>query len=143
MAKHEALPDVRMTIGTLARHTGTKTTTLRFYERRGLVRGQRAQNGYRTFGTADVLRVRFIRRAQVLGFTLQEIKGVLSLSDGSVVATATTIRRLGEAKLREIEHRRADLARLHRGIRVLLKQGINDDALCPVLCSLGSAPLQS
>ena len=127
----------RMRIGELASAAGVKATALRFYEREGLVRGQRSANGYRSFDAADVTRVRFIRRAQALGFTLGEIRAVLAMSDGKVAVPARALRQLAATKLAEIDARRADLLRLRRGLATLLANGVRDDRPCPVLCSLG------
>jgi DNA-binding transcriptional MerR regulator len=128
----------RMKIGELARAAGMKPTALRFYEREGLLLGRRAANGYRLFDAADVTRVRFIRRAQALGFTLTEIRAVLALSDGTTALPARALRQLAATKLAEIDARRADLLRLRRGLTTLLERGVRDDRPCPVLCSLGT-----
>jgi MerR family transcriptional regulator, copper efflux regulator len=129
--------DTRMKIGELATRAGVKPTAVRFYEREGLLRGRRADNGYRSFEAADVIRVRFIRRAQELGFALAEIKGVLALSEGTTALPSAALRRLAEQKLAEIDARRADLLRLRRGLVTLLADGVRDDVPCPILCSLG------
>jgi MerR family copper efflux transcriptional regulator len=127
-----------MRIGELARHAGVQATAVRFYERRGLLRGQRSSNGYRSFDAADVTRVRFIRKAQGLGFSLAEIAAVLAMSDGTLAVSPGALRRLAEAKLADLEARRNDLARLGRGIRTLLARGVREGSPCPVLHSLGS-----
>jgi DNA-binding transcriptional MerR regulator len=129
-----------MKIGELARAADMKATALRFYEREGLLVGRRAENGYRLFDADDVTRVRFIRRAQTLGFSLAEIRAVLALSDGTTALPARALRELAETKLAEIDARRADLLRLRRGLRTLLERGVREDRPCPVLCSLGADP---
>lgn len=126
-----------MTVTGLARAAGVNATAIRFYERRGLVRSTRARNGYRTFGAGDVVRVRFVRRAQALGFSLREIRGVLAMSDGALRVTSRKLCELAEAKLAELRARRADLARLERGIATLLRRGIDRGRPCPILMSLG------
>ena len=69
-----------LTIGALARDTGAGVQTLRYYERRGLLsKVSRSAAGYRLFAPTDVQRVRFIRHAQTLGFTLDEIRDLLAL----------------------------------------------------------------
>lgn len=62
-----------MRIGELAQHTGVSRETLRFYESLGLLQARRSSNGYRDYDSAVVLLVHYIRRAQSLGFSLQEI----------------------------------------------------------------------
>lgn len=67
-----------MNIGQLAEQTGVSADTLRYYEREGLIDPPaRAANGYRSYQEVDAQRVRFVRSAQALGFTLAEIRGIL------------------------------------------------------------------
>jgi DNA-binding transcriptional MerR regulator len=67
-----------MNIGQLAEQTGVSADTLRYYEREGLIEPPaRAANGYRSYREGDAQRVRFVRSAQALGFTLAEIRGIL------------------------------------------------------------------
>ena len=67
-----------MNIGQLAEQTGVSADTLRYYEREGLIDPPaRAANGYRSYREGDAQRVRFVRSAQALGFTLAEIRGIL------------------------------------------------------------------
>jgi MerR family copper efflux transcriptional regulator len=69
---------VAMNIGQLAEQTGVSADTLRYYEREGLIEPPaRAANGYRSYRDADAQRVRFVRSAQALGFSLAEIRGIL------------------------------------------------------------------
>lgn len=127
-----------MTVSRLARATGVNPTAIRFYERNGIVKSTRAGNGYRTFGADDVVRVRFVRRAQALGFTLKEIRAMLALSDGTMRISSAKLCALAEAKLAELAERRAELARLERGISTLLRRGFDRDRPCPILMSLGA-----
>ena len=72
----------RMRIGELSRHTGVPIQTLRFYEREKLLREPpRTSGGYRAYGESDLARVRFIRDAQELGFTLREIHELLKIHE--------------------------------------------------------------
>jgi len=67
-----------MNIGQLAEQAGVSADTLRYYEREGLIEPPvRAANGYRSYREVDAQRVRFVRSAQALGFTLAEIRGIL------------------------------------------------------------------
>mgnify|MGYP000673699022 CR=1 FL=1 len=64
-----------MTIGKLAKEAGVGVETVRFYERKGLIqKPQKRESGFRTYSQEEVSRIRFIRRAQELGFTLREVK---------------------------------------------------------------------
>lgn len=129
----------RMTVSRLAEAAGVKPTAIRFYERNGIVRSTRARNGYRTFTTDDVVRVRFVRRAQALGFALREIRAMLAMSDGTMRVSSAKMCALGEAKLVELAARRAEILRLERGISTLLRRGLDRDRPCPILMSLGGA----
>src|SRR3546814_16127772 len=72
----------RLAIGDLARQTGTKVNTIRFYEDIGLLpRALRTASGRRTYGAADVRRLAFIRHSRGLGFSVEEIRSLLALAD--------------------------------------------------------------
>jgi len=92
-----------LTIGHLAKEAGVNLETVRYYERRGLLpRPPRSASGYRLFPTEAARRLRFIRRAQELGFSLTEIGELLSLRV-SRRTTSTDIRARAEAKISDIE----------------------------------------
>ncbi|HEY4175250.1 MAG TPA: MerR family transcriptional regulator [Kofleriaceae bacterium] len=129
----------RMTVSRLAKAAGVNATAIRFYERSGIVKSTRARNGYRTFSIDDVMRVRFVRRAQALGFALREIRAMLAMSDGTMRISSAKMCALAEAKLVELAERRAEIARLERGISTLLRRGVDRDRPCPILYSLGGA----
>lgn len=108
-----------MQIGELARKADVAVDTVRYYERRGLIAPpNRRPSGYRDYGTADVERLRFIRRGKALGFTLDEVGELLRLAAaddadrGPVKVLAR--RRLDEveAQIRALQEVRATLARL-------------------------------
>lgn len=127
-----------MKIGELSRRTGIGIDTVRYYERQGLMRpASRMASGYRLFDEQDVARLHFIRRAKVLGFTLEEIRDLLALSDhrdddmASMKAVAT-------AKLADVEHRLVELERMRDGLRALVDAcpGHGAMARCPILNAL-------
>lgn len=112
----EGLPSFM--IGQLARSAGVKADTVRFYERIGLLdEPERTFSGYRIYDPAAVQRLQFIKKAQALGFTLEEIKRILRLRGRGRETCACVIRMaeasLGdvEAKLGELQAFRDDLAR--------------------------------
>jgi MerR family mercuric resistance operon transcriptional regulator len=74
------------TIGELARAAGVHVETVRFYERKGLLRQPERGDGYRRYPSSDLDRLRFIRRAKDLGFTLAEITGLLDAAGAGAVA---------------------------------------------------------
>lgn len=108
-----------MTIGELARRAELNVETLRYYERRGLLAAPaRRSSGYRQYTPDDLVRIRVIRRAQQLGFTLREILDLLPILDGHGPLCAP-LRQRAEAKLqqlgdkiRQLEQARASLEQL-------------------------------
>lgn len=108
-----------LTIGHLAKRASVNVETVRYYERRGLVKQPpRAASGYRQYGEETVDRIRFIKRAQELGFSLVEIAELLELrirsaaSCGAVERKAQTKIALVEQKIRELTRMRAALEQL-------------------------------
>jgi MerR family transcriptional regulator, mercuric resistance operon regulatory protein len=104
-----------MTIGALARSAAVGVETIRYYQRRGLLPQPVRQYGsIRRYSAADAARLRFIRRAQELGFTLDEIGELLKLQDG---ADRRAIRRIARTRLTQVESRVADLQRMRRALQ--------------------------
>lgn len=130
-----------MLIAELAAHADVKVSTVRFYERRGMLPApQRAPNGYREFDADDVRRVRFLRRGQELGFALRELAEFVALSDRSRdgIVLAGDLATRGAAKVREIDERIDDLRRVRSALAGLLAaQCIDPDAPCPIIAALG------
>jgi Zn(II)-responsive transcriptional regulator len=123
-------------IGQLARRAGVAIDTVRYYERNQLLApAERLPSGYRRYGEGELKRLRFIRRAKVLGFTLEEIRELLSLSDERNVAK---VRRAAERKLADIEQRVAELQRIRGGLRTLIEAcpGHGRAEACPILNAL-------
>ena len=112
-----APPDERYLIGQLAKLAGVKPDTVRFYERAGLLpKPGRSPNGYRSYGKPALDEIRFIRKAQSLGFSLDEIRRILSLRGQGkttcrcVVAMAEATLSETETKLKELQNFRDNLA---------------------------------
>lgn len=128
-----------LTIGKLSRETGVGVETLRYYERRGLVEpAQRTGSGYRLYGPEAARRLRFIRRAQALGFSLSEIAELLALSDRPA-ETAAEVKRLTQDKISDIENRIRDLQRMKQALAELEQRCPGHDgttAECPILAAL-------
>ncbi|WP_106477267.1 Zn(2+)-responsive transcriptional regulator [Phytohalomonas tamaricis] len=101
-------------IGELASYSGVSVETLRYYERQGLLPApQRADNGYRLYPASNVGRVAFILRAKTVGFTLDEIRELLSLEGERDTHTCAEVKRFAEAKRRDIEQRMHELQLMH------------------------------
>jgi DNA-binding transcriptional MerR regulator len=108
--------------GDLAKLVGVSSDTLRLYERRGLLpRPPRAANGYRCYPPGTVGRVRLIRAALSIGFTLEELREILRLRDGQGVPCAH-VRKLAGTKLRNLDQHIAQLAELRDQHQSVLKQ---------------------
>ena len=128
-------------IGTLSKAAGCKVETIRYYERRGLIRQPpKPAEGYRTYPNATLARILFIKRAQELGFTLEEINNLLSLGESH----CSEIQELAEAKLASVREKINDLHRLEQVLEELVtKCRTNpDNAACPIVESLQPDPRQ-
>lgn len=128
-----------ITAGELARRSGGNLETIRYYERRGLLpTPPRTAAGYRTFTADAVRRVRFIKHAQALGFTLAEVNGLLALRT-EPATTCADVRRQADAKLADIDGKIRSLRSMRTALVRLAAActGRNDPALeCPILASL-------
>lgn len=127
-----------LTIGRLAREAGVNLETVRYYERRGLLpKPPRSASGYRLFPVEAARRLRFIRRAQELGFSLGEIRELLSLRV-SATARSTDVRKRAEAKIADIDAKLRSLDSMKRTLRNLTNacEGCGPIAACPILESL-------
>ncbi len=128
----------KLTIGKLAKMAGVSTDTVRFYERCGLLQPPaRSASNYRLYPEKDVLRLRFIVRAKHLGFTLNEIKELLTLRyDPS--ATKKEVKSLTIKKIEDVKKRITDLQRILATLETLVEtcdgQGLADD--CPILAAM-------
>jgi Zn(II)-responsive transcriptional regulator len=123
-------------IGQLAKRAGVAIDTVRYYERNAMLTpAGRLESGYRRYGETELKRLRFIRRAKVLGFTLADIRELLSLSDERNVAK---VKRAAEAKLAEVEQRLSELERIRSGLRSLVAAcpGHGRAESCPILNAL-------
>ena len=123
-----------LTIGKLANAAGVGIDTVRFYERAGLLnRPPRTASGYRLYADSDVARLRFIRRAKALGFSLKEIGELLRLNDGGGHRAA--VRALAGQRLAEIERKLSELSRMRDTLRHLIHQCRGDGPLagCPII----------
>ena len=127
-----------LTIGRLAKQAGVNLETVRFYERRGLMpKVPRSASGYRLFPADATRRLRFIRRAQDLGFSLKEIRELLALRV-SPRTTSAEIRKRAEAKIADIDGRIRSLESMNKTLRKLTKScaGCGSASDCPILESL-------
>jgi DNA-binding transcriptional MerR regulator len=123
-------------IGQLAKRGGVGIDTVRYYERNGLPAPRaRLASGYRCYSELELSRLRFIRRAQALGFTLKEINALLALWAQRDVAR---VKRSAQAKLLDVKSRVAALERMRDGLAALIEAcpGHGRAADCPILRAL-------
>lgn len=129
-----------MKIGELARRCDVNIDTIRYYERQGLLPApDRLASGYRRYRTPDITRLSFVRRAKRLGFTLDEIRELLALSDHRDNDMGE-LKQAASAKLVDIEARLAELTRIRDGLHTLVDACPGHGALagCPILNALAS-----
>lgn len=120
---------------------GVNVETLRFYERKGIIpEPPRRASGYREYPPETVERVRFVKRAQELGFSLGEVQDLLGLR-ATAGAKSAQVRLAAEAKLEEIEHKIRDLAAMKQTLTELLCacDGTMPVASCPIIATLGGS----
>ncbi len=124
------------TIGAFAADAGVTVETIRFYQRRGLVpEPKRSFGRIRRYGASDVARVRFVKSAQRLGFSLEEIAGLLRLEDGAHCAEA---RAAAEHKLADVRAKLADLQRIETALAQLVEEccAATGNVRCPLIALL-------
>ena len=110
-----------ITIGKLARACDVKTDTVRYYEDKGLIRTtDRTESGYRLYAAEVISRLKFVRKAQSLGFTLKEIKEMLELSE-KPEADCENVKQHAQQKIVEIDKRIADLTEMKKALLDLAK----------------------
>jgi len=127
-----------LTTAKVAREGGVNTETIRYYERHGLLpKPPRTPSGYRVFSADSVQRLRFIRRAQELGFTLNEIKELLAIKvrRGSSCAD---VRRKAEAKIADVDAKIRHLQAIREALREITAtcSGIGPVTNCSILEAL-------
>ncbi|KGC11062.1 Hg(II)-responsive transcriptional regulator [Burkholderia gladioli] len=125
-----------LTIGVFARAAGVNVETIRFYQRKGLLpEPDKPYGSIRRYGEADVTRVRFVKSAQRLGFSLDEIADLLRLDDGTHCDEAS---HLAEHKLQDVREKLADLARMETVLSELVRacHARKGDVSCPLISSL-------
>lgn len=125
-----------LTIGGLAKAAGVGVETVRYYQRRGLLpEPSRGYGSIRRYGPGEVERLRFIRAAQDLGFSLKEIEELLSLEQGGSCRAVET---LAEAKLALVRKRITGLKRVEHTLAVLVQrcETTRGKMSCPIIQSL-------
>jgi MerR family copper efflux transcriptional regulator len=123
-----------LTIGKLAQAAEVGIDTVRFYERAGLLKKPpRTAAGYRLYAESDAMRLRFIRRAKALGFSLEQIAELLRLNDGR--GRRGAVRAVAEQRLAEIEQKLMELSRMRDTLSELVHRCHGNGSLagCPII----------
>ncbi|TCT07053.1 Hg(II)-responsive transcriptional regulator [Paralcaligenes ureilyticus] len=126
----------KLTIGTFAKAAGVNVETIRFYQRKGLLpEPDKPYGSIRRYGTVDVTRVRFVKSAQRLGFSLDEIAELLKLDDGAHCDEASL---LAEHKLQDVREKMVDLSRMETVLSELVHacHARKGNVSCPLIASL-------
>ncbi|MBA3819705.1 MAG: MerR family transcriptional regulator [Deltaproteobacteria bacterium] len=128
----------RLRIGDVAERAGVNTQTLRYYERRGILgEPKRSASGYREYPSDTVRLIRFIKRAQELGFTLNEIEELITLRQTTPKRRAK-VRDLAAAKLKDIDEKLARLQAMRSALYTLVEDCAcgAETLTCPILEAL-------
>lgn len=131
----------RLLIGQVAERAGVNVQTLRYYERIGLLEDpRRSPSGYRLYRPETVRIIRFIKRAQDLGFSLEEIEHLLELRDDRI-SSCEEVQDLAEAKIRDVDRRIRDLSALRGALETLVRSCVRGDERreCPILEAIEEA----
>lgn len=128
------MSDNRVTIGKVAARTGCHIETIRFYEKEALLpHPDRSAGGHRLYSTELIERLVFIRRSRELGFSMDEIRQLLSLVDGEQVS-CQRVKHIADAHLRDVRAKIADLKKMERSLDDLSSQCSGDDVPdCPII----------
>ncbi len=129
-------------IGELSRRTGCNIETVRYYERIGLLPKPSRRGTYRRYEVEDVGRLAFVRRARELGFTLDEVRALLTLATGGQDACAE-VREIAATHLADVRAKIADLRAMERALAQAVHQcDAGEMTVCPVISALSSDALR-
>ena len=128
---------MNFTIGKVAKQAGVGVETVRFYERQGLITQPRRTTGFREYDPEVVKKLRFIRRAKELGFTLNEIKELLNLR-ASPRSRCANVKEQAQKKIENIQEKIRTLNRMKRALVELTEAcaGNGNTGDCPILDAL-------
>ncbi len=127
-----------MTVGEAAKAVGVAGSVLRYYEKEGLlVPSSRGRNGYRMYDGVDVDRLRFIRSAQAVGFTLGDIRALLDVETGNLRACQSEVQALLERRLAKVDEKMKDLKRVRAALGQALDRCRRSTGECAVIKDIG------
>ncbi len=128
------MSDDRLSIGKVAAQTGCNIETIRFYEKESLLpQPRRTDGGHRLYTTKMVKRLVFIRRSRELGFSMKEIRQLLSVVDGEQVS-CELVKSIADEHLRDIRSKINDLRKMEKSLRDLSSRCSGEDVPeCPII----------
>lgn len=127
-----------MNIGNAAMRSGLSTKTIRYYEDVGLVAPDRTANGYRDFDTRDIHKLRFLKRARSLGFSVSECRQLLTLYEDNERASAD-VKKIALTKIKEVDKKIKELKSLRKTLSHLANNCHGDERPdCPILDELSN-----
>lgn len=131
------MPSNRVTIGKVSQQTGCHIETIRYYEKEGLLPApDRSEAGHRLFSRQLIERLVFIRRSRELGFSMEEIRGLLAVVDGEQVS-CELVKQLADSHLADIRTKISDLRKMEKTLGKLSRQcSGNDVPECPIIEAL-------
>lgn len=125
-----------MKIGEVSKRTGCNIETIRYYERIGVIELPPRRGAYRNYRPSDIERLRFVRRARELGFSLEEVRALLDLASNPA-ENCEQVQTIAERHLENVQSKISDLSRMEIALSSLVEQCCkNPDDLCPVVVSL-------
>ncbi|MFO1226104.1 MerR family transcriptional regulator [Roseateles sp.] len=129
----------RLTIGRLAKAAGVGVETIRYYQGRGLLPVPKTGSGFRRYPVSMIERIGFIKRAQGLGFSLDEVASLLDLEDGR---NRRAIQSVARRRLEQIDEKSGDLRRMQSVLRDLLAEceATGHAHPCPIIAALLGPP---
>lgn len=128
-----------MNVGEASRRTGLPAKTVRYYEEIGLVRPERAGNGYRAYSGEDVNRLAFLKRARALGFSIGDCRQLMTLYQDRERSSAD-VREIAAAHVQAIEEKLRELQAMRATLQKLIHACHGDDSPdCPILDEMAKA----
>jgi len=136
------VPTHAFTISKLADAAGIGVEAVRYYQRRGLLPEPRRTGGFREYARADIQRLQFIKRAQALGFSLDDVAELASLSGER---NLRRVREVTQRRLTEIQQRVTQLKAVASALDVLVRccERVGPDDDCPIIAALAGTPQSS
>lgn len=129
-----------LTIGHAARLSGVGVETIRFYERQKLIeQPPKPQSGFRLYPLETVRKVRFIRRAKEIGFTLREIRELLGFYFDTQIS-CEEVQERAKIKIADMDNRIADIQKMKSALQLLVDECGRQDGECPILETLAEDP---